>query len=196
MMKIIKYGLMLTGVFAITAMLWLLCQFEPSYHRFREFDENAPVVYLSLIKNILQTGNAAEATAWKVPVAEGLSVSDVEDAMKLVANEHNIKNVGELPLSQQIEAMTGNSFRYMKIFMFCDALSAAKMVSYNDAYSAYLPCRITLLEDKTGKLWLYSLNMDLMIYGGDPLPPALKSEALGIKETILDIMRRGSRGEF
>ncbi len=80
--------------------------------------------------------------------------------------------------------------------MFCNALTAAKMVDYSDAFSAYLPCRVTLLEDKQGQLWVYSLNMDLMIFGGKPLPPALKKEALRVKMIITDIMKRGANGEF
>ncbi|MEW8046364.1 MAG: DUF302 domain-containing protein, partial [Candidatus Thiodiazotropha sp.] len=75
-------------------------------------------------------------------------------------------------------------------------LIAAKMLDYSDAYSAYLPCRITLIEDQQGKLWLTALNMDMMIYGGKPLPPDLKEEALLVKDYILDIMNRGATGEF
>jgi uncharacterized protein (DUF302 family) len=80
--------------------------------------------------------------------------------------------------------------------MFCNALTAAQMLEYSDAYSAFLPCRISMVEDKEGKLWLYSLNMDAMIYGGKPLPPALKEEAEGVKKIILDIMNRGAKGDF
>ncbi|WP_245832134.1 DUF302 domain-containing protein [Solemya velesiana gill symbiont] len=80
--------------------------------------------------------------------------------------------------------------------MFCNSLTAARMLDYHDAFSAYLPCRITLIEDKQGKLWLIALNMDLMIHGGEPLPPELKEEALQVKEMILDIMKRGAEGDF
>ena len=145
---------------------------------------------------ILETGNAAEASVWKMQVDDGLTAADVEETMRFVANEHNIKNVGELPLSGQIEAMSGNKSRYLKIYMFCNALTAAQMLDYSDAYSAYLPCRVSLVEDKKGRLWLYSLNMDAMIYGGKPLPAALKEEAEGVKEIILDIMKRGAEGDF
>ena len=73
---------------------------------------------------------------------------------------------------------------------------AQKMLDYSDAYSAFLPCRVSMIEDKEGKLWLYSLNMDAMLYGGKPLPPALKEEAEGVKKIILDIMNRGAQGDF
>ena len=195
-MKIVKNGLSVIGALAIAAILWSIYIIEPAYHRFNSFDDKAFDTYQSLFKKILETGNAAEATVWKMPVDDGLKPAEVEEVMKFVANEHNIKNVGELPLYKQVEASTGKSFRFMKIYMFCNALTAAKMVRYSDAYSAYLPCRVTLLEDKIGKLWLYSLDMDLMIHGGTPLPEELKKEALNVKKIILDIMKRGASGEF
>lgn len=195
-MNFIKNVLSLIGFVSIIVFFVLLYKFEPAYHTFSQFDEKAQQTYTEMANAILKTGNAAEATVWKTKVEEGLSAADVEEAMRSVANEHNIKNVGELPLSKQIEAMSGKPFRYMKIFMFCNALTAAKMVDYSDAFSAYLPCRATLLEDKKGQLWIYSLNMDLMIYGGKPLPPALKKEAIKVKTIIKDIMQRGSQGEF
>jgi len=195
-MNIMRNGLAIIGALSVAVLLYAIYVLEPAYHRFNSFDEKAFDTYKTLFENIIETGNAAEATVWKMQVDEGLKAAEVEEVMKFVANEHNIKNVGELPLYKQVEASTGKAFRFMKIYMFCNALTAAKMVRYSDAYSAYLPCRVTLLEDKTGKLWLYSLNMDLMIHGGTPLPAELKKEALNVKKIILDIMKRGASGEF
>ncbi len=86
--------------------------------------------------------------------------------------------------------------RFWKIYMFCDPLIAAKMLEYSGAYSAYLPCRVSVVEDKSGKLWIYSLNMDMMIHGGSTLSPDLFEEANKVKDTILDIMNRGASGDF
>jgi len=160
------------------------------------FDPNALGVYQDLIEQLLETKNAAEASVWKVPVAEGLTPEEVEEAMKTIANEHNISNVADLPLYKDVAAKSGKPYRFVKIYMFCNSLTAARMLDYSDAFSAYLPCRITLVEDKSGKLWLYALNMDLMIYGGEPLPAALKEEANSVISIILDIMNRGAEGDF
>ena len=195
-MSMLKNILSVIGGLALLSLLVLLFKFEPLLQRFGDFDEQAMQVYSNLAQQILETGNAAEATVWKAKVADGLSATDVEDVLRNVANEHNIKNVGELPLYKQVEAMTGQKFRHLKIYMFCNALTAARMVDYSDAYSAYLPCRVSLVEDKQGQLWLYTLNMDLMIHGGTPLPPALKEEALKVKFIIKDILKRGAAGEF
>ena len=195
-MSILKNIFSIIGFLTVIIFFVLIYKMEPAYHSFMSFDEKALETYSKLATDILETGNAAEATVWKTKVEKGLSAGDVEDAMRSVANEHNIKNVGELPLSKQVEAMSGKPYRLMKIYMFCNALTAAKMVDYSDAFSAYLPCRVTLLEDKQGQMWIYSLNMDLMIHGGKQLPPELKKEALRVKMIIQDIMKRGAAGEF
>jgi uncharacterized protein (DUF302 family) len=186
----------LIGLAVVVVAIYAAVTFAPMMKAFNSFDEKAIGVYGEMMQVLLETGNAAEATVWKVPVEDDLTVEDVEVAIRAVANELNIKNVGELPLSTQVEAMTGNKSRFFKIYMFCNALTAAQMLDYSDAYSAYLPCRVSLVEDKEGKLWLYSLNMDAMIYGGKPLPPALKEEAMGVKKIILEILHRGAEGDF
>lgn len=70
------------------------------------------------------------------------------------------------------------------------------MIGHSEAFSAYLPCRISLLEDREGKLWLYSLDMDMMIKGGKTLPEELLGDALKVQEIITDIMVKGAAGDF
>jgi len=202
MIKLIWNLLGLVGLVIVAGVIWVSVTYGFGLQNFKDlanlknFDPKAGEVYVELTKNLIATGNGAEATVWKVPVAEGMSAEDVEDAMKSVANERNFKNVGELPLSAQVASMTGKDQRFWKIYMFCDPLTAAKMVNYSDAFSAYLPCRIALVEDKTGQLWLYTLNMDMMIHGGTELPDELYKEATNVKEIILEIMNRGAAGDF
>lgn len=202
MFKLIWNLLALVGLAVIAGILLLGSktgmgvQDLANFRNFSAFDGKAVSVYTEMMRTLAASGNAAEATVWKIPVNEDLEAADVEETMRFIANDHNIKNVGELPLSDQVTAMTGEEQRYLKIFMFCDPLTAVQMLDFSDAYSAYLPCRISLVEDKEGRLWLYSLNMDMMIHGGKPLPPALFDEANRVKDIILDIMERGAEGDF
>lgn len=202
MFKLLWNLLALLGLAVAAGLVWTMVAFDFGMQNIKDlgnlssFDDNAPKVYTDMFKSLVASGNGAEATVWKVPVADGLSAEDVEQTMRFVANEHNIKNVGELPLSEQVAAMTGEPQRLLKIYMFCNPLTAAKMVDYSDAFSAYLPCRISLVEDKAGKLWIYTLNMDMMIHGGATLPDDLFEEANTVKDVILDIMNRGAAGDF
>ena len=143
----------LIGLCAVVAVIYGAVKFAPMMEAYEKLDEKAIDVYAEMLSILLETGNAAEAMVWKVPVQDDLSIEDVDETLKTVANELNIQNVGELPLSSQVEAMTGEKSRFFKIYMFCNALTAAQMLEYSDAYSAYLPCRISLVEDKQGKLW-------------------------------------------
>lgn len=182
----VKYGAMLTQMSSMAAEQAALAQLDPK----------AKEIYLKMWTKLKETGNSAEATIVKYPLAEGVSPADAEQTMKMVANEHNIKAVGELPLSEQVKLETGQDQRFLKIFQFCNPQTAMKMVGYSDAYSAYLPCRIALVEDKEGKYNLYSLDMDMMIYGGKTLPPELLAEAKKVQDIITDIMKRGAEGDF
>ena len=190
---------MLRNLFALIGLLVVVgaAALYAKYHQALEgFDPGAGGVFMEFAQSLVETKSAAEASIWKVQVEEGLTAEEVEETMRFVANEHNMSNVGELPLSLDIEAKKGSEYRFVKIYLFCNSLTAAEMLDYSDAYAAYLPCRITLVEDQQGKLWLITLNMDMMIHGGEPLPPALKEEAIKVKEYILDIMHRGATGEF
>jgi len=195
-MKFIWNLIGLFGLVVLVVVVAAVIQLGPSITNLATFDEKALATYAEIGKSLIETGSGPEATVWKIPVAEGLSAKEVEETMRFVANEHNIKNVGELPLYKEVEAMSGTPFRFITVYMFCNAMTASRMLEISDAFSAYLPCRISMVEDKSGKLWLYTLNMDLMIYGGKALPPAMKEEAIQVKETILDIMNRGASGEF
>jgi len=183
MMKLIWNLLALFGLAVVVLLVVAIVKVGPSsVANLAHFDPKAASTYAEIGEKLLETGNGADATVWKVPVKEGLTTEDVEQTMRFVANEQNIKNVGELPLSKQIEAMTGKPSPFIKLYMFCNPLTASRMFEYSEAFSAYLPCRISLVEDKQGKLWLYTLNMDMMIYGGKPLPPELKEEAIKVKK--------------
>ena len=195
-MSFIRNILAIIGLLVIVLVIVGVMRYSSLIGLATELDPKAGSVYLELAQKLAESGNAAEATVWRVPVKAGMSADDVEEVMKSVASEHNIKNVGELPLYKQVASISGKPYRYAKIFMFCDALTASRMLDYNDAFSAYLPCRVSLIEDKTGKLWIYTLNMDLMIHGGKTLPAALKKEAEQVKVILTDIMNRGAVGDF
>lgn len=177
-----------------------MAQFEELMRKFGEalqdFDEGAQKAYMELFERLIETGSAVDAMVWKREVAEGLTPEDVETSMKSVANGLNLAKVAELPLYKDVEAKTGKPFRFVKIFMFCDSLTAAEMLAYSDAYVSQLPCRISLIEDTQGKLWLYTANMDLMIHGGKPLPPKVKELAVKVRKSILEIMDRAAAGDF
>ncbi|ATQ70590.1 MULTISPECIES: DUF302 domain-containing protein [Methylosinus] len=192
-MRFVKNILALIGSITIIVSVAVLMEAGRSM---AGFDPWACATYAHIAKLLLEAGDPIEAMVWKAEVKEGLGFDDVDEAIKSIATTMNIKSVGELPLGDQISTMEGKPWRKLKIYLYCNPLTAAHMIDYAEAFSAFLPCRVALVEDKTGKLWIYTLNMDMMIYGGKPLPPALADEALKVKHIMQAILQRGANGEF
>lgn len=140
-------------------------------------------------------GDIAVATTWERKVKPGLTADDVEQVLKMVAVERNMRDVGTLPLSKELEARSGKKEPVLTVYSYCSPDTARKMVDFSPHMAAYLPCRVSLVEKADG-LWLYTLNMDMMVKMGRKLPSPLKEEAMAVRNTIHEMMERASKGEF
>jgi uncharacterized protein (DUF302 family) len=140
-------------------------------------------------------GDIAVATTWERKVKAGVTVQDIEQVFTQVSTERNMKSVGELPLSKELESRTGKKQKFLKVYSYCSPDTARMMVDFSPHMGAYLPCRLTVVEKDDG-LWIYTLNMDMMVKMGRKLPSPLKEEAWKVRETIYQMMDRASKGEF
>lgn len=141
-------------------------------------------------------GDIAVATTWERKVKAGVTVADIEQVFAAVSAEHNMRSVGELPLSRELEQRNpGTKQKFLKVYSYCTPATARIMVDFSPNMAAYLPCRLTVVERDDG-LWIYTLNMDMMVKMGRKLPSPLKEEAWKVRETIYQMLDRGAKGEF
>jgi len=133
-------------------------------------------------------------TVLKMGLADGVSPDDAGEAMRSKAAELNMKLVGYQNVGEEVRNRGIDAPR-LEIFQFCDPEDAVKMVQFNTIYAAYMPCRIALVEDSDGKIWLEMLNLD-MIISAYLLPPELQAIAISVNGTMLDIITAGATGEF
>ena len=134
------------------------------------------------------------ATVMKLPLEADVSMDDAVESMKLRANALNFKLVAHLPLSQELAALGIESGR-IEIYQFCDAAIAHEMLQFNPDFAAYLPCRITLLEDADGQAWLVTLDLGKIIPSAN-LPPELLEKAELVRDHIESIMTAGASGDL
>jgi len=192
-MSVIRNLFALIGVLVVVVVIIAAVRLGP---KLSEFDPRFPQVYAEFAGKLLETGDPGVAMMWSVPVEDGLTPQDVVDSLKSLAVTENFLFVGESPFYKQIQAITGEDYRYINFLSFCDARVGKQMLEYRNEYSGFMPCRIALVEDKQGDLWLYSMNLDLMIHGGQELPPKLKASAIEVRKTIRRMMEGAARGEF
>jgi uncharacterized protein (DUF302 family) len=192
-MNLLRNMLAIIGFIAVLLVGLMLYQV---WSATRDFDPEAFGLYREFITKLLETHDIADAFVWAVPVDEGISAEEVTESMKSLAVARNFLFVGESPFYKQAEAVTGKPFRYVSFLNFCDVRVGMKMIEHNEAYTAFMPCTISLVEDKQGKLWLYTLNMDFLIHGAKELPPDLKADALKVRRTMREVMEGAARGDF
>ncbi|HHS99440.1 MAG TPA: DUF302 domain-containing protein [Thiomicrospira sp.] len=139
-------------------------------------------------------GDIADATMWEVKVDEGVELEDVIDAINAVGVNRNIKNVGELPLSEELKAR-GIESKVLHVMSFCNPETARKMVDFSPAMGGFLPCRVNIIEEEDG-LHIYTMNMDMAIKMGKKMPPELYEATMAVRNAMWEMLQNGKTGEF
>lgn len=144
-------------------------------------------------KQPIETFDIAQ-TIFKVKLAKGVSADDAILSIQSKAAELNLKNVGHQPLSKELNARGIKSTR-LEIFQYCNPEDARKIIDFNIIYAAYMPCRIALVEDKSGAIYLMMFNLDFII-NHTPLPPDILKIAKNVNSKLLKIIHAGATGDF
>ena len=139
----------------------------------------------------------AQTDVYKVTIDRGVSMSEAAESMRLRANALNLQLVAELPLSKQVEAVTGKPQRTITIFQFCDAVTAKELIDLNVDFAVFMPCRIALIEDASGQGWLVMMDVNVdAIAKEKSVPQALKDRINAVRKSLLEIMQAGAKGEL
>ena len=141
--------------------------------------------------------SASTTGTYKVAIDTKVSLQEAADSMRLRANTLNLKLVAELPLSKQVEAMTGQAQKTITIFQFCDAVTAKKLIDLNLDFSVYMPCRIALIEDEKGQGWLVMMDVNTdTIAKEKKLPKELRQKVEEVRAALIDVMKAGAAGDL
>ena len=144
-------------------------------------------------------GSTTAGMIWSLQVREGLSADRVVESLKSLATTRNILFVGESPVHKQIQAITGEPYRYVNILSFtADVRTVKLLLDYagSDDYLLYVPYWIAIMEDRVGRLWLHGPNPERMNYGDAAVPPSLREAVSRFQESIKAIMEGAAAGEY
>jgi hypothetical protein len=165
-------------------------------------NERAKEIKSSLIQNNNQSINSNVLNNYSQPkvvkylVNNDISIEDIEEAMESAAIGEGIRSVGMLPLSEMVELQTGEKQRFLKIYQYVSPRDSIVLANYNPEFSALLPIRISLAEDKNGKMWLYSIDIDSIFRSDKVINPTVDRLLLELKRVINAIMIAGKAGDF
>lgn len=144
-----------------------------------------------------KASDSAHVDVYKLKIDPGVKLDDAAESMRLRANALNLQLVAELPLSKQVEAVTGKPQRKITIFQFCDAVTAKDLIDANPDFSVFMPCRIALIEGKDGTGWLVMMDVNVDAIAQEMrVPNALKERIQAVRRSLLEIMQAGAKGEL
>ena len=137
----------------------------------------------------------------KIKADEGVEFDDVIEAMEIKANAVNFKKTGHSEIWKDVGAITGQPTLRVEVLHFCDALVGRRMLDYSLEFSVFIPCRISVVEDANGDIWLMTLDWDVTWLGmawhpDSQLSEQLKQDAIRLRDAMDQIMRAGAAGEF
>ena len=137
----------------------------------------------------------------KVRAKKGLSFDEIVEAMDSRAVEENLKKSGHNMIWKEIEAKTGQPTPRIEILQYCDAMVARMVLDYSPEFSIFLPCRISVLEDAKGDIWLMTLDWDVswlnfVWHPDSQLDQELKKSGQRIRDAMLSIVEAGATGDW
>lgn len=139
----------------------------------------------------------APGGVYKLPIERGVTLADAAESLKLRANALNLQLVAELPMSKQVEAVTGKPQRTITIYQFCDAVLAKDLIEANMDFAIYMPCRIALIEDAQGQGWLVMMDVSVdAVTQEKRLPADLKARIERVRNALIEIMQASARGDL
>lgn len=176
------------GAVALLAMVYMLISFGGMMSKVSSLHPDAMGHYMTMFEKVLETGNSAEAMIRKVRINDDVSTEDAIENMRGIAEENNFLVVGDAKMSIKSSIKAPDGKRYIRILSFCAPAIAEQFIGYSESFGAFMPCRILIVEDDEGNRWLYTMAMELMLYGGKPLPDDMLEMAERVRGLMYGMM--------
>jgi len=165
-----------------------------------KMDPQALGAYMKMADAVLTTGDPAKGMIIKrkLIIEEGTSKEEaIENAIEImdeVADEHGLAKVDEKTMPRGGKFMKDGGL-YTHIRSYCSPTIADIFLTHSGEFIGFMPCRVGIVEDAKGDIWLYTMSLDLMIHGGHTLPPELLEYANTVKESMEQMIEKGAAGE-
>ncbi len=131
-------------------------------------------------------------TVLQMPLLPGVTPDQAVTAMINKAADLNMPVISHQKISLQLHQQ-GIKSRHLEILQLCTPENAAAAIELNLHFAAYIPCRVTLVGDKNGQVWILMQNIDIRI-NNKLMNPASVEFAIRINQNLLSIVTAGING--
>ncbi len=130
----------------------------------------------------------------------GLSFDEVIESLKSKALDLNMRPTGHNTPYKILRQTFDPESPRVEFLSFCDLITMRLILDYSLEMSAFLPCRIGVVEDANKQIWLTTLDFDIRWLDTSPNPNRisddLRERAIRVRENIEKIMNAAATGDF
>ena len=190
-MKFIKGIFTFVGAIVVLAMVIGAVTVGPNVAK---LDAQALPEYMKMFDKVLSTGDPAKGMVRKVKmvIPEGMTkeeaIENALDVMDEVGEEYGLAMVDS-------KTMPRSSKVYTHIRSYCSPSIADRFLNHSREFIAFMPCRIGIIEETNGDLYIYTMGMELLISGGHTLPPELLKLANEVRTGMYTMMEKAASGD-
>ncbi|SFV54052.1 hypothetical protein MNB_SV-14-1705 [hydrothermal vent metagenome] len=197
-MNFLKGILSLIGAIVVIAGLIIGVKYGSSMAK---MDSQSLGLYMKMADDVLTTGDPAKGMIIKrkLVIEDGTSkeeaIQNAIEVMDEIGENYGLAKVDEKTMPRGGKFMKDGGL-YTHIRSYCSPSIADIFLAYSGEFVGFMPCRVGIVEDKNGDIWLYTMNLDMMIHGGHTLPPKLLEYANNVKDAMVKMITDGAAGEI
>jgi hypothetical protein len=196
-MKLIKGLLTLIGAIVVIAGIVGAVTIGP---KIAKLDSHALPEYMKMFDTVLTTGDPAKGMVKRVKmvIPEGVTKEEAFENAIEVMDEVGAE-FGLAMVDSKTMPRGGKLFKdgglLTHIRSYCSPSIADKFLTHSGEFIGFMPCRIGIVEDPNGDIYIYTMGLELMINGGHTLPPEMLELANEVKKGMYTMMEKGAAGE-
>ena len=160
-----------------------------------KLDDGAMDAYDAMFSEVAKNGDPAKAMMKEYVVNEDVSNEDVIESIKALAEEYNMRVVGDTKMFNIPDAKP-DEVKFVENVSLCSLHIAKKFLNHSRYFGGFMPCRIMLVEYGDGRRYLITMDLTLAIHGGFPLPEEMLKLATHVKTAMEKIPARAAEGDF
>jgi uncharacterized protein (DUF302 family) len=189
---VIKNILALFGGIVFVVMIGIYAKFGSSVTK---LDSGAMPAFMNMFEQVLKNGDPARAMMKEYKVQEDVSNEDVVESIKALAEEYNMRVVGDTKMFTIPDAKS-NQVKFVENVSLCSLYIAKKFLNHSRYFGGFMPCRIMLVEYGNGDRYLVTMDLTLAIHGGFTLDKEMMKLATKVQKAMVEIPERAAKGDF
>jgi uncharacterized protein (DUF302 family) len=191
----IKNILAFIGAVVVAGAIIAYLQFGSMIKGAMNLDSGAMPAYMNMFTKVIETGDPAEAMMKDYVVAQDIESDEVKESIEALAEEYNMRVTGYVKMFTKEDAKP-NEVKEARIWSLCSLHIAKVFLNHSRFFGGFMPCRIMLVEYGNGERHLVTMDLELAIHGGAPLPKEMLELAKKVQIAMDEIPSRAAKGDF